>query len=102
MACNTRQFEVAKILVASGCCVTARDLIGRPPLVEAARLRDPATLNLLLKANGPSYAPEFLSKNVFCIWEYELEFSKERTHHTFSKKYMYNTSIYIVSTLHIT
>jgi hypothetical protein len=58
------QFECARILVGSGCKVSAFDLLGRLPIIEAARLRQAATLNLLLKANGPSYSQEFLGKNL--------------------------------------
>ena len=60
MACNMKQFECARILVSFGCKVSAFDLLGRLPIIEAARLREAATLNLLLKANGPSYSQEFL------------------------------------------
>ena len=62
IACNTGQFECAKVLVSSGCKITIHDLLGRLPIIEAARLREAAMLNLLLKANGPSYCPEFLGK----------------------------------------
>ena len=62
IACNTGQFECAKVLVSSGCKITIHDLLGRLPIVEAARLREAAMLNLLLKASGPSYAPDFLGK----------------------------------------
>ena len=61
-ACNSKQFEVARLLVSSGCITSAHDLLGRPPIIEAARLKEAATLNLLLKANGPSYSQEFIRK----------------------------------------